>query len=324
MRHMPKNVEEGIMAKRKRKNKNKTLKTVISLLIVLILAVISYFTEPWQYINPNPPDLGTREEISVTDLQVHYIDVGQADAILVRIPTDNGTKNMLIDAGTAEGHPASTVQKYLEDLGITELEYMIITHPHLDHIGAADEVIRAFTVRNLIMPECEASTQAWINVLTAMDERDLSYIPSEAGKTYRIGDASFTILGPIDASKVKDTNDYSVVIRLVFGNTSFLFTGDAEKTSEAEMLARFPASAFKCNVLKVGHHGSTTSSSKAFLSAADPDVAVISCGTGNSYGHPHTETLENLNAAGVQVLRTDLEGTVILCSDGKEVYRPSK
>lgn len=179
-------------------------------------------------------------------------DVGQADSILIRVPTSEGVKNILIDAGTSDGYPASNIVNYLNGLGITEIEYMIITHPHLDHIGAADEVITDFTIRNIIIPECEASSKSWLNVLTAMDEKNLAYIPSEAGKTYTIGEASFTILGPIDATSVKpsDANNYSVVIRLSWGDTSFLFTGDAETSSEAEMLNRFPASSFRCNVLE--------------------------------------------------------------------------
>ena len=307
----------------KRKSSRKAVRTILALLIVVVLAVVSYFTEPWQYLTGDKNKIGSITEASVTDLQVHYIDVGQADSILIRIPTENGTKNMLIDAGTSEGYPASNIENYLNGLGITELEYLIITHPHLDHIGAADEVIADFDVQNIILPEGEASTQSWLRVLSAMEEKALTYIPSEAGKTYTIGEASFTILGPVDAAAVDpdDANDYSVVVRLDFGETSFLFTGDAETTSEEEMLARFPASDFKCNVLKVGHHGSTTSTSDAFLSACDPDLAVISCGKGNSYGHPHKETLDKLEAAGIPVLRTDEEGTIVLCSDKKEVSR---
>ena len=314
-------ISENTMAKRR--SSRKAAKALISVLLVLVLAIISYFTEPWQYIGGEKNEIGNKNEAAVTDLQVHYIDVGQADSILVRVPTSDGVKNMLIDAGTSDGYPASNIVNYLNGLGITELEYMIITHPHLDHIGAADEVITDFTVQNIIMPECEASSKAWLNVLTAMDEKNLAYIPSEAGKTYTIGEASFTILGPIDATSVKpsDANNYSVVIRLSWGDTSFLFTGDAETSSEAEMLDRFPASSFRCNVLKVGHHGSTTSTSDAFLAAADPDLADISCGKGNSYGHPHAETVEKLEKAGVQILRTDEEGTIILCSDKKEVFR---
>ncbi|PWL99016.1 MAG: competence protein ComE [Clostridiales bacterium] len=307
----------------RRKSNHKALKALLSLLIVAVIAVVSYFTEPWQYLGGDKKEIGHITEASVTDLQVHYIDVGQADSILVRIPTENGTKNMLIDAGTSEGYPASNIENYLSGLGISELEYLVITHPHLDHIGAADEVITNFSIQNIIMPECEASTASFLRVLSAMDEKGLTYIPSEAGKTYTIGEASFTILGPVDAAAVNpdDANNYSVVIRLDFGDTSFIFTGDAETASEEEMLAHFPASDFKCNVLKVGHHGSTTSTSDAFLAACDPSLAVISCGKDNSYGHPHGETLDKLEAAGIPVLRTDEEGTIVLCSDKKEVFR---
>lgn len=303
------------------KKGHKFLRSLFSFLFLLVIVLVSYFTEPWQYWNGERNDVGTREEIAVSDLQVHYIDVGQADSILIRIPTSDGVKNMLIDAGTSEGHPPKTIEDYLKKRGISELEYMIITHPHLDHIGAADEVIRGFDVKNIIMPECEASTKAWENVLLAMLDEGLSYIPSEAGKSYEIGESVFTILGPIDASKVTETNDYSVVIRLVWGETAFVFTGDAEKKSEREMLAQFSSSDFKCNVLKLGHHGSTTSSSAEFLSATSPDMAIVSCGSGNSYGHPHKELLEELSARKIQVLRTDEEGTIVICSDKKEVYR---
>ena len=139
-----------------KKFKRKVTKTVFTVLIALILAAIAYFTEPWQYISENKNEIGNKTEASVTDLQVHYIDVGQADSILIRIPTENGVKNMLIDAGTSEGYPASNIENYLEELGITELEYFVITHPHLDHIGAADEVITDFDIQNVIIPECEA------------------------------------------------------------------------------------------------------------------------------------------------------------------------
>lgn len=306
-----------------KRQKHKALKAFVSIVLVVILAVISYFTEPWQYLGNHKTEIGSKTDASVSDLQVHYIDVGQADSILIRVPTKDGVKNMLIDAGTSEGYPASAVENYLSGLGITELEYMIITHPHLDHIGAADEVITDFTVLNVIIPECESSTKSWERVLLAIDAKNLSYIPSEAGKTYTIGDASFTILGPVDATAVKpsDTNNYSVVVRLDYGSTSFMFTGDAEVDSENEMLAHFPASAFKCDVLKVGHHGSTTSTGDAFLKAANPSLAVISCGRGNSYGHPHKEMLDKLQDAGISVLRTDEEGTIIICSDKEEVYR---
>lgn len=311
----------SVMAKRKRKtNKARALLSVIA---VIALIIISYFTEPWQYLDGG---LGNRDSASATDLQVHYIDVGQADSILVTVPADKGNRYMLIDAGTSSGYPASTVVDYLKNEGIAALDYFIITHPHLDHIGAADEVINEFNVKNVIMPECEASTASWLRVLTAMDNKGISYIPSKCGDTYSMGEAEFQILGPVDASKVDpdDKNDYSVVIKLEWGDTSFLFTGDAEKTSEAEMLKKFPSETFRADVLKMGHHGSTTSSSKAFLDAVRPSTAVICVGKGNDYGHPHKETLENLKARNITVLRTDEEGTIILCSDKKTVSRLTK
>lgn len=315
--------EVYIFMARRRRSKKKFQKQVISAVVCVILLILAYFFEPWQYItDETKPDVGTRTELTTADLQVHYIDVGQADSILVRVPTENGMKNMLIDAGTSDNYPASNITDYLSDLGITTIHYFVITHPHLDHIGAADEVINMFEVETAIIPECESSTKAWESVLTAIDENDVNTdIISKAGDTYTIGDASFKILGPIDPANEKETNNYSIVMRLVYGETAFVFTGDAETDSEEEILASFDASEFSANVLKVGHHGSTTSTSEEFLKAVSPSLAIISCGEGNSYGHPHDEILERLQNAGVEVLRTDLEGDIIVCSDKTEVYR---
>ncbi len=308
------------MAKRRSNNK-KWQKTILSTVIFLIAAILTFFLEPWQYL-PSENEIGSRGELTADDLQVHYIDVGQADAILIRVPEKNGMKNMLIDAGTSEGHPASVVTEYLQNLNITTLDYFVITHPHLDHIGAADEVINLFEIKTLIIPECEASTKAWERVLTAIDEKEVDTdILTKPGDTYHIGGASFKILAPIDPASVKETNNYSIVLRLVYGDTSFMFTGDCEKDMEKESLAMFQASDFKADVLKMGHHGSTTSTSKEFFEAVKPSLAIISCGKDNEYGHPHKETLEYLTEKGVDALRTDFEGTIILCSDKNEIYR---
>ncbi len=314
------------MAKRRmtKKKKAQLKKSIISSVVFLIVAILAFFLEPWQYLptDEDKPDVGSREEFTSTDLQVHYIDVGQADAILVRVPTASGMENMLIDAGTSEGYGPTAVTGYLESLGITTLDYFVITHPHLDHIGAADEVITEFDIEKVIMPECEASTKSWERVLTAIDEKNVDTdILQKAGDTYTIGDASFKILAPIDPASVKETNNYSIVLRLVYGDTSFMFTGDSEKDMEAESLEKFPASDFSADVLKVGHHGSTTSTSKAFLNVVNPSLAIIPCGKDNEYGHPHKETVALLNEKGVEMLRTDLEGTIIICSDKNEVYR---
>lgn len=315
------------MAKRrsKKKQQQKMLRSFVTLALMMIIGLFSIIIQPWKYFNGNDSGdkgpVGEKSEIGVTDLQVHYIDVGQADCILVRVPTDDGVKNMLIDAGTSDGYKQQVILDYLDNLGITDLNYMIVTHPHADHNAAALKILKTYTVDNLILPECETTQKTWLNMLEWLDEQNKEYIPSEVGNTYNIGDASFEILGPVDVSKVKDANDYSVVIRLDYGETSFLFTGDAEEFSEEAMLNASPASKFKCDVLKVGHHGSDSSTSEAFLAAADPSLAIIMCGEGNEYGHPKPEILERLEKANVNVLRTDLEGSIVICSDKQEVYR---
>ena len=161
-------------------------------------------------------------------------------------------------------------------------------------------------------------------MLEWLDEENREYIPSKVGNTYKIGDASFEILGPVADLDVKDPNDYSVVIRLDYGENSFVFTGDAEEASEEAMLKKNNASKFKCDVLKVGHHGSESSTSEAFLKATNPSLAVIMCGTDNEYGHPDKVVVDRLEEANVKILRTDLEGTIVICSNKKEVYRLTK
>jgi competence protein ComEC len=318
------------MAKRRRskKLKKKVMRSLTTLVLLLIIGVISMILQPWQYLDGGQggekDPVGDRTEANVTDLQVHYIDVGQADSILIRVPTENGTKNMLIDAGTEGSSSDKIVTDYLNSLGIDTLTYMIITHPHEDHASAAKEVIEAVNIENLIFPECEATQKFWLGMLEAMDAKNLEYIPSKMGDTYQIGDASFEILGPVDDLKIVETNDYSVVIRLDYGENKFLFTGDAEDSSEEAMLEVWPASKFDCDVLKVGHHGSESSTTSAFLAAADPSLAIIMCGEGNKHGHPDSVVVERLQKANIPILRTDLEGTIIICSDKKEVYRLTK
>jgi competence protein ComEC len=311
------------MAKRRSKKKQKQMiRSLISLALVIILGLIAMYLQPWKNTNDKGA-LGTKDGIGENDLQVHYIDVGQADCILIRVPTENGMKDMLIDAGTSDGYKQQVILDYLDNCDVKTLDYMIVTHPHADHNAAALKVLKTYDVKNLILPECETTQKTWLNMLEWLDEEGKGYKTSKVGNTYQIGDASFEILGPVDTSNVKDPNDYSVVIRLDYGENSFLFTGDAEEFSEKAMLEANSASKFQCDVLKVGHHGSESSTSQAFLEAASPSIAIIPCGAGNEYGHPDQVVLDRLKKANVSVLRTDLEGTIIICSDKKEVYRPN-
>lgn len=312
------------MAKRKNVKKSvKTIKSIIYIVLVLILAAGAYFgifDDPLGVIKPDKT--GTVTELDDGKLQLHMIDVGQADSFLLRIPDGKNVKNILIDAGAPNKTRPDTIPDYLSSLGIKELDMLILTHPHYDHIGAAQKVIESTNVKSVMIPDCDHSTKTWIKLLEKIDEKNINVIFSEVGKTLAVGDAEMKILAPSDNMLAgKETNDYSIVAKVTYGETSFMFTGDAESDSEAEIIKAFSKSDLKCNVLKVGHHGSSTSSSQAFLNAVNPEIALISCGKGNDYGHPHKETMQKLGDMGVNIFRTDEMGTVIIVSDGKTVSR---
>lgn len=240
-------------------------------------------------------------------LEVHFIDVGQADAILIK----QGSSAMMVDAGN--NADADLVVRYLKDQEIEKLDYVIGTHPHEDHIGGLDAIINEFRVDKVIMPRAVATTRTYEDVLSAIQGKGLKITAPVPGTKYSLGSAGFTILAP-NGSFYEDLNNYSVVIKLDFGSTSFLLTGDAEALSEQEMVDN--GHPLKSDVLKVGHHGSSTSTSEKFLEAVDPKYAVISVGQGNSYGHPDQSVVERLKKHGVTIYRTDENGTIKAVSDG--------
>lgn len=247
-------------------------------------------------------------------LTIYAQDVGNADSTLIQ----TGGQAMLIDAGNNKD--GDDVVAFLRSHGVTRLDYVIATHPDADHIGGMDDVIEAFPVTTYIMsvmPEAiTPTTKTYWEVLEALDNSDAEVAEAEPGRTYPLGEGTFTILGP--AGEFDDANDMSVVCRLDFGNRRFLFTGDAEKAAENALMAR-DRDALRADYLKVGHHGSRTSTQDSFLSAVSPSVATISCGAGNSYGHPHDVTLKTLKKHGVAVYRTDLQGVITLTSDGNSL-----
>lgn len=251
-------------------------------------------------------------QTSVADgeMAVHFIDVGQGDSTLLEC----GGEYVLIDAGEREY--GSKVVDYIEQQGADSLKYVIATHPHSDHVGGLKEVIECIDCENFITSETDQTTHTWMNVLKAVDEYDVNYIDAAVGDTYTFGTAQFTILAPNSAS-YSGYNNYSVAARVTFGITAFMLTGDAEKQSESEMLSL--GTELSADVLKCGHHGSSTSSTAGFLKAVDPDYAVISCGKNNEYGHPHKETLKKLALLGTQVYRTDTMGTIVAVSDGESI-----
>ncbi len=243
-------------------------------------------------------------------LEVHFIDVGQADSILVR----QGGAAMLIDAGNNPDGP--DVVSYLRSQGVTQLDTVVGTHPHEDHIGGLDTVLYAFDTDRIIMPKVAHTTMTFEDVVDAIEAKNLQVTTPVPGKTFALGDANCTVLAP-QQHAYDDLNNYSVVLRVTFGGTAFLFTGDAEALSEQEMLSG--GQNLRADVLKVGHHGSGSSTTAAFLRTVSPSVAVISVGAGNDYGHPAAAVVKRLQNAGVRVYRTDVSGTVVIKSDGARV-----
>lgn len=240
---------------------------------------------------------------------IHFIDVGQADSALV---TCDG-HSMLIDGGNADD--SNLVYSVLQRETDGHLDYVVGTHAHEDHIGGLSGAFEADTADVTFCPVTEYDSKAFRNFKTRADERGGGITIPAVGDTFTLGEASVTVVAV--NSVPEDTNNTSIVIRIVYGDTSFLFTGDAEQETEEKLLET--GQDIESTVLKVGHHGSSTSTSQAFLDAVSPTYAVISCGKDNSYGHPHSETLAKLASAGVEVLRTDELGDIYCTSDGTEV-----
>ena len=273
---------------------------------IMLMALICYMMVHSIYVYFVNPESGTVYNDIVS---VHYIDAGQADAALIL----GENFSMLIDAGD---YSNNTVVEYLRGNGIKELDYVVATHPHSDHIGGMADVINEFEIENFIMPNAVHTSPSFEYMIEALDNSDINVLQAKAGMEIESGELKFELLGPISES-YENLNNYSVVIKLTAGNTSFLFAGDAEKEVEAELLKS--GCDLSADIYKVSHHGSSTSSTPAFVEAVNPLMAIISCGKDNSYGHPHRETLETLENYEIKVLRTDKNGTIIVYSDGEEI-----
>jgi len=266
---------------------------------------------------PSPSEPQTPAEPNKEDgsapktLKVHFLDVGQADSILIQTPDGEA---ILVDGGNNED--GAFVVNYLKKAGVKKLAAVVATHPHEDHIGGLDTVIKNFPTERVYLPDITHTTRSFEDFIRAVKESGAKRIRAKAGAKIDISDIKAEFLAP-NSSYYGDLNNYSAVLKITYGNVSFLLTGDAEAESEKEMLAK--GYNLKADVLKVGHHGSTSSTTSAFLKAVAPKYAVISAGKDNDYGHPAPETLQKLNSAGVEIYRTDQDSTVIFITDGKSI-----
>lgn len=273
-------------------------------LYIAIMALAVYFGA----------DKALIKKVAEDELTVHYIDIGQGDCIYISC----GGENMLIDCG--EIGKDDEVEAYLNGLGVTKLDYVIGTHTHSDHMGCMDKIVEAYDIGEIILPHIDASdiptTKYFERFLTAVENKGLEITEAQLDRVIKIGSGECRIIAPC-SDDYGNKNNYSVGILMTHGENSFIFTGDAEKSAEKEMIES--GRLMDIDVYKVGHHGSDTSSSLEFLEVIKPDIAVISCGEGNSYGHPCDITIENLSTYTDRIYRTDLCGTVTITSDGEKL-----
>lgn len=246
-------------------------------------------------------------------LEVCFFDVDQADSALFRSPDG---KTLLIDAGDIA--TKYTLQEKLKSLQIERIDILIATHPHSDHIGGMQQIIENFEIGCIYLPDAVHTSKLYLSLLDCIEEKEIPVYEAKAGVTFSLGQAvECEIVAPCQS--YEDLNNTSAVVHIVYKDISFLMTGDAETLSETDILAETTPVHLRSTVLKAGHHGSSTSSGDAFLDAVSPQYAIISCGIDNSYGHPHTETLERFAARNIKTFRTDELGDIWAVSDGKNI-----
>ena len=272
----------------------------------------------WETVFGKSEDTSKSASANVTDgdlsSSVHFIDCGQGDCEAI---VSCGTLTV-IDSGPAKN--AQSTLEYIKSLGFSKIDNLVLTHAHEDHIGGARLLVENFQIGAIYMSKpkvgSEPNTEVYRKLLKAISDKGLKITTAKAGMTFDSGNFKMQIVSP--AKDYDELNDQSVVVHAVYNDVSFLFTGDAEKEPINAMLGGYYPS-LKSTVLKVGHHGSKTSTTKKWLAAVQPQYAVISCEQGNSYGHPHGAVLKLLDDANAKVYRTDLSGSVVMKTDGKTV-----
>ena len=317
--------------------KNELLREIKTLILILASVVLFGFVgckredtvqasgKPTEDVEAVPADSTTerdQESIGVSSgeaddepaeadkvMEVHFIDVGQGDATLIKL----GDHAMLVDCGMDE--VGTKIQNYLKKQKVEKLDYLVLTHPDSDHIGGADVVITKFDIDKVFMSPFAKDNNWYADLLNALAYRGYSWSTPEVGSSYDLGDATFTVVAP--DRLYEDPNNSSVAFVLCYGDTRFLFTGDASEEAEADIVSG--GLDISADVYKLGHHGSRTASTEVFLEKVSPRYVVISCAMGNDYGHPHEEALQRIRRYSPEIYRTDEQGTIIAYSDGRKI-----
>ena len=288
---------------------------ILGIILIILVSILEtynvdldtlygYFKNEKQQIDEIDNDISTSKVFN-SELKVYYLDVGQADCILIQ----NENDNMLIDAGNNED--GTKLVKYLQSLGITNFKYVVGTHPHEDHIGGLDNIIKEFNIEKVLLPDAYTTTATFEDVLIALEDKNLNFEVPTIGKTFSLGEARIEII--YTESNPEDLNDSSIVLRLDYGENSFLFSGDATSTIDKKILNKN----INVDIYKVAHHGSSYSNSASFLNKVNPSIGIISAGKNNSYNHPHLEVVKRLEERSIKLYRTDKLGTILVTSDGK-------
>ena len=276
----------------------------IVLLIILCLLVVGCANP---FVESN--DMPSVSTFSGYTLRVNYIDVGQGDSIFIQLPNK---ETMLIDAG--EAYEVDNVINYLNNLGITKIDYAVGTHPHTDHIGGLEEVINTFDIGSIYVPRANSTSKTYEDLLTTISNKGLKIKTAKSGVVVLDDDnLKLEFIAP-NSDSYSELNNYSAVLKLTYLDNTFLFMGDAETLSEDEITYDVDA-----DVIKVGHHGSDSSSSLEFVKKVSPEYAIIMVGEGNSYNHPYQSIIDRYENVGAKVLRTDLDGNIVCDSDGVDV-----
>ncbi len=288
----------------KRRSAKKKPSAILGIIVLIIVLITGYFgteTEQGEHTNSY---LGDGEAY------IHFIDVGQGSATLIQLDRSG----ILIDTGEAEY--SESLISYIGSCGVETLEYVVASHPHSDHIGGMTDVFKNSVVGTVLMPELSEinipTTRLYERFLTFIDENNMSVEFPDVGDTYKLGPVTMTIMGPVEQSE--DLNNMSLICKVDAYGTDIMVLGDAEK-EELSSVYKKTSGDWKSDILVMGHHGSSTSVHKSFLNNVDADVAIISCGRDNSYGHPHREALEYVNDKGLELYRTDYDGTIVFRCD---------